>query len=82
MRINNPLWEDTKTGVLAANTRVLKVFIKFINNDVVEEKIYPFIIDNIVDKRDANFSAYRQITASGLAFAELGKTGYKIELRH
>lgn len=61
---------------MAENIRILKVFIQFDN----ETKVFPFIIDSITDKRDNNFSVYRQITASGLAFAELGKIGYKIEL--
>jgi hypothetical protein len=61
---------------LAENTRVLKVF-------VIEEgetKVYPFIVDKIIDKRDSHFSVYKEITASGLAFAELGKTGLRLEL--
>ena len=45
-----------------------------------EIKVYSFIIDKIVDKRDSHFSVYKEITASGLAFAELGKQGYKLEL--
>ena len=73
---------------MAENTRILKVFIQFsheVKNDdgietITETKVYPFIINSIVDKRDNNFSVYRQITAGGLAFAELGKTGYKISL--
>ena len=43
-------------------------------------EVYPFRIDTIVKKRDSDFSTYREITANGLAFTELGKTGYKIEL--
>jgi hypothetical protein len=42
--------------------------------------VFPFIIDTIVDKRDKNYSVFKEITANGLAFAELGKVGYKIEL--
>lgn len=50
---------------------------------VVEEgetKVYPFIVDEIIDKRDSHFSVYKEITASGLAFAELGKVGLRLEL--
>lgn len=43
-------------------------------------RIYPFIIDGIEDARDSHFSIYKKITASGMAFSELGKTGYKLEL--
>lgn len=48
--------------------------------DKEENKVYPFIVDKIIDKRDSHFSIYKEITCSGLAFAELGKTGYKLEL--
>lgn len=67
---------DSVYSVLAENTRILKAFVRF--DDKV--KIYPFIIDKIVDSRDDNFSVYKQVSANGLAFAELGKVGYKLEL--
>ena len=63
-------------GVLAENTRILKVFVK-VENKV---NVYPFIIDQIVDKRDEHFAVYKEVTGSGLAFSELGKVGYKLEL--
>jgi hypothetical protein len=63
---------------LAENTRILKIFLKDEEND--EDKVYPFIIDKIVDKRDSHYAIYRDITCSGLAFSELGKVGYKLEL--
>ena len=75
-KIINPRWEDINNGVLAENTRVLKVFLQ----TDTEIKIYPFIIDKITDKRDSHFSVYREIEASGLAFSDLGKVGYKLEL--
>ena len=75
-KITNPRWEDINNGVLAENTRVLKVFLQ----TDTEIKIYPFIIDKITDKRDSHFSVYREIEASGLAFSDLGKVGYKLEL--
>ena len=76
LRVENPRWRDTENGILAENTRVIKVFIDYSNNQVV----YPFIIDKITDKRDSNFQVMKEVEASGLAFAELGKTGYKLEL--
>ena len=63
---------------MAENTRILKVFLK--DELSGKDKIYPFIVDKITDKRDSHFSIYRDIECSGLAFAELGKTGYKLEL--
>lgn len=76
-RIINPRWQDAENGILAENTRVLKISIQF---SETETKVFPFIIDKIVNKRDNNFSVYKEITGNGLAFAELGKQGYKIEL--
>ena len=54
-KLINPRWEDINNGVLAENTRVLKVFVEKDN----EKKVYPFIVDKIVDKRDSHFSVYK-----------------------
>ena len=75
--IINPRWQDTENGILAENTRVLKISVIFSDNDT---KVFPFIIDKITNKRDKNFSVYKEISCNGFAFAELGKIGYKIEL--
>lgn len=76
LKVENPRWGDIKNGILAENTRVLKVFLE---QDGVQ-KVYPFIVDKITDKRDSHFSIYKEIEANGLAFSELGKQGYKLEL--
>lgn len=76
-RVINPRWQDAENGILAENTRVLKVTIQFSEDDI---KTFPFIIDKIINKRDKDFSTYKEITGNGLAFAELGKIGYKLEL--
>lgn len=76
--MDNPRWEDINKGVLAENTRILKVFLKDEQKDKI--KIYPFIVDKIIDKRDSHFAVYKEITCSGMAFSELGKVGYKLEL--
>ena len=55
-RIINPRWQDTENGILAENTRVLKVTIQFSETD---QKTFPFIIDKITDKRDSHFSVYK-----------------------
>ena len=67
--MENPRWGDIKNGILAENTRILKVFLE----EDGETKVYPFIVDKITDKRDSHFSVYKEIEANGLAFAELGK---------
>lgn len=82
-RITNPRWKDIETGVLAENTRVLKVSIQFVDDSVEDgytTKVFPFIIDKIVNRRDHGFGVYKEVTGNGLAFAELGKVGYKLEL--
>lgn len=76
LKVENPRWGDIKNGILAENTRVLKVFLE----EDGETKVYPFIVDKITDKRDSHFSVYKEVEANGLAFAELGKQGYKLEL--
>lgn len=76
MRVQNPRWRDAENGILAENTRVLKVSVEYPDG----VRVYPFIIDKITDKRDNNFQVMKEVEASGLAFAELGKTGYKLEL--
>ena len=75
-KVINPRWESAENGVLAENVRILKVFVKKPDEQV---NVYPFIIDKITDSRDSHFSIYKSIEASGMAFAELGKVGYKIE---
>lgn len=77
-KVINPRWQDCLNGILAENTRVLKVSIQFESEN--EPRIYPFIIDKITNKRDKDFSVYKEISCNGLAFSELGKLGYKIEL--
>lgn len=78
-KIINPRWQDVENGILAVNTRILKVTIDF---EEKGQKVYPFIIDKITNRREGNFTVYKEISCSGLAFAELGKIGYKIELNN
>jgi len=75
-REENPRWTDANNGILAENTRILKAFV----NLGKETKVFPFIINEIKDKRDSHFATYKEVTGAGLAFSELGKVGYKIEL--
>lgn len=73
-RKENPKWANNDK-LLAENTRVLKVFVT--TEDGVD--IYPLLVTKFTDKRDGNFKASRTLHASSLAFAELGKIGYKLE---
>ena len=77
-RMLNPRWEDSENGILAENTRILKIFISYSD----EVKVFPLLINSLTIKRDEHFSVYKEIVADGLAFSELGKLGYKLELTH
>lgn len=75
-KIINPRWENEASVILAENTHVLKVFIQQGDN----LKVFPFIVDKITDRRDSHFSVFKEVEANGLAFSDLGKVGYKLEL--
>ena len=75
-KIINPRWENEASVILAENTHVLKVFIQ--QGDSL--KVFPFIVDKITDRRDSHFSVFKEVEANGLAFSDLGKVGYKLEL--
>lgn len=75
-KVINPRWENEASVILAENTHVLKVFIQQGDN----LKVFPFIIDKITDRRDSHFSVFKEVEANGLAFSDLGKVGYKLEL--
>ena len=75
-KIINPRWENEASVILAENTHVLKVFIQ----QGGSLKVFPFIVDKITDRRDSHFSVFKEVEANGLAFSDLGKVGYKLEL--
>jgi hypothetical protein len=75
--IENPLWWDIKDGLLTANLRKLKVI--FHKGESEKEEIYEFVIDNISETHSGGKLQY-ELIATGLAFQELGKRGYKISL--
>ena len=75
--IENPLWWDIKDGLLTANLRKLKVI--FHKGESEKEEIYEFVIDNISETHSGGKLQY-ELVATGLAFQELGKRGYKISL--
>ena len=75
--IENPLWWDIKDGLLTANLRKLKVI--FHKGEIEKEEVYEFVIDNISEIHSGGKLQY-ELIATGLAFQELGKRGYKISL--
>lgn len=72
--VENPRWYDVKHGLLMQGLRKIKVIF------TDENEVFEFLVVNIDEKHDTNGSLYCSVEASGLAFQELGKKGYKISL--
>lgn len=75
-RIENPTWYDYKHGILIANMRKIKVIL---NKNTKYEDVFEFLIIKVTEKHDKG-ELYCEVECEGLAFHELGKTGYKISL--
>lgn len=75
-RIPNPMWLHMQDQPLEANMHKLKVIF---NKNTEDEDVFEFLVtsvasDHTQDRVDIS------VKAEGLAFHELGKVGYKIEL--
>ena len=75
--VENPTWYDYKNGVIITNARKIKVII---NKATEDEEIFEFLITKVTEKHD-KAELYCEVECEGLAFQELGKTGYKISLK-
>lgn len=75
-RIENPTWYNYKHGALIANMRKIKVIL---NKNTEYEDVFEFLIIKVTEKHDKG-ELYCEVECEGLAFHELGKTGYKISL--
>lgn len=75
--VENPLWYNTKNGVLLVGLRKIKIIF---NRGSNEEKVYEFVITKITEKHTDAGELTCEVEAEGLAFQELGKVGYKISL--
>lgn len=75
-KIENPIWYNTKNGNIMANLRKLKVIF---NKHTQYEKVLEFLITKVTETHEG-YQTYCEIESEGLAFNELGKTGYKIDL--
>lgn len=75
-KIENPLWHNKLDGNLIANLRKIKVIFNKFTSD---ERIFEFIITDVNDSHNG-FTKICQVSGDGLAFNELGKQGYKINL--
>lgn len=76
IKIENPNWFNVKNGNLIADMRKLKVIF---NKGELEEEVFEFLITKVTEKHEG-FETWCEVESEGLAFHELGKTGYKIEL--
>ena len=72
----NPLWYDIHNGAVLVNMRKIKVIF---SKGSAEEEIFEFIISQVKETHTGS-TLNCEITASGLAFQELGKIGYKKSL--
>ncbi len=75
-KIENPIWYNTTNGNLMANLRKLKVIF---NKQTEYEKVLEFLITKVTETHEG-YQTYCEIESEGLAFNELGKVGYKIDL--
>lgn len=76
IRKENPIWYNTLNGNLIINMRKIKVIF---NKNTEKEKIFDFLITKITERHE-NDQLYCDVECEGLAFHELGQTGYKISL--
>ena len=74
--IENPNWYTTRNGNLITDLRKIKVIL---NKGTEDEGVFEFVITNITETHD-NDQMTCNVSASGLAFHELGRIGYKINL--
>lgn len=77
-RITNPMWARTRDAELLANLRKIKVVFHPVEDDE-KERVYEFVITSKTDKH-TNGTLECEIKCEGLAFRELGGTGYKLSL--
>ena len=74
--VENPIWHNTRNGVLMVNLRKLKVIF---NKGTADEAVFELVITKVTESHEG-FEKYCEVEAEGLAFHELGKQGYTITL--
>ena len=72
----NPIWYTVHNGNLMVNLRKVKVIF---NKKSPDEEVFEFIINKITERHEG-YSKICEVDCDGLAFHELGKQGYEIEL--
>lgn len=84
VRQANPIWYTVKDGILMVNMRKIKVIFNKTFGEPDEktaagERVFEFLITKITETHEED-NPTCSIECEGLAFHELGKQGYKIEL--
>ena len=75
--IENPIWYNVINGSLIVNLRKLKLI--FNKGEKELEQVFEFVIQEVTETHtDGQLKC--EVFAEGLAFQELGKTGYKISV--
>ena len=72
----NPIWYNTRNGNIVVNMRKVKVIF---NKKTELEEVFEFLITQVAERHERE-ELYCDVTCEGLAFHELGKIGYKIDL--
>lgn len=75
-KIINPIWYNTQNGNIIEDMRKIKLTF---NKDTDVIKTFEFLIIKVTESHEKD-QLYCDIECEGLAFHELGKTGYKISL--
>ena len=73
--VENPIWYNVINGTLIANLRKIKIIFNKGNKEL--EKIYEFVIEKVTETHQDGMLMC-DVMGTGLAFQELGKSGYKI----
>lgn len=76
VKVENPLWHNVINGILIANMRKIKLIF---DKHGVREKVFEFIILKTTERHESD-QLFCDVECEGLAFHELGKIGYKLEL--
>ena len=79
---DNPIWYNTQNKNLLANMRKIKVIFENDNDsdDVIDDNIFEFIITKMIMQHSQDCPMCEVTCDNGLAYHELGKQGYKLEL--
>lgn len=75
-KIPNPIWYNTRNGNLIENFRKIKVIF---NKQTADEQVFDFLLVKINEDHEQDIPTCT-VECEGLAFHELGKTGYKYDL--